>query len=592
MPTVIETADRFRSQLRNKETSATNDLLTAYRGVTNRLEDKLTVLQSKIEVLEKNGNLTPENVRKLAVWGSLLNQIEDEITKYGGYVATQNKVAAQATIDMASKHSKLLTQTYFNDNPNLVKAFNASWDVLPSESIETLVGFLRPDSELTRGLERTIGQTATQNFQDKLIEGVSLGYGSRKINSLINQTLSEPLTWSINTVRTTQNYAYRETTRANYINNSEILGGWKWYAALDGRVCLSCVNQHGRDFPLNARLNDHHQGRCTQIPLIDKPERFGLKSPEVELGEQWFNKLPKPEQINRMGIDRHAAYRSGKFKFTDLSETYQNDSFGEMLKEASLKSILGKVKPAKPKRQFKPKATLDDIFTKPKAQAKPTLTANRQTAKDVFRLDSSLDDKLSKAGKEALDLIDNVHTFPKGINKTPVIELKGEKEAIQGRYNLYADGSPKAIEVSKTAQRPVYTTIHEIGHYIDYHVISNIDSSLAATGAKFSEWRDAVKSTEAYKTLRDMNANPDLYSVDIGNNRTVKPDKNYTSYLIQDNELWARSYMQYIMKKNGLESSMSYYTSDILYGSIQWQDKDFNTVEAAFDKLFEDLKWK
>ena len=45
MPTVIETADRFRSQLRNKETAATNDLLTAYRGVTNRLEDKLTVLQ-------------------------------------------------------------------------------------------------------------------------------------------------------------------------------------------------------------------------------------------------------------------------------------------------------------------------------------------------------------------------------------------------------------------------------------------------------------------------------------------------------------------------------------------------------------------
>lgn len=198
-----------------------------------------------------------------------------------------------------------------------------------------------------------MGRLATQNFQDKLLEGVSLGYGSKKINSLINQTLSEPLTWSINTVRTTQNYAYRETTRANYVNNSEIVGGWKWYAALDGRVCLSCVNQHGRDFPTNARLNYYHQGRCTQIPLIDKPERFGLKSPEVELGEQWFNNLPKSHQINRMGIDCHTAYRAGKFKFTDLSEVYQNDSFGEMLKEASLKSILGKVKPVKPKRQPK-----------------------------------------------------------------------------------------------------------------------------------------------------------------------------------------------------------------------------------------------
>ncbi|RTK96556.1 MAG: hypothetical protein EKK64_03740 [Neisseriaceae bacterium] len=341
MPTVIETADRFRGQLARLETSATSDLLTAYRGVTNRLEDKITVLMARFEQLESSGRLTPENVRKLATWGSLLNQIEDEITKYGGYVDTQNRVAAQKSIDLAGKHSKLLTATYFNDNPNLLKAFNATWDRLPNESVENLLGFLQSDSQLSLNLNQALGQSAAQNFSNKLIEGIALGYNPRKINSLINQSLSEPLTWSLNTVRTTQNYAYRESTRANYLNNSEILGGWKWYAALDGRVCLSCVNQHGREFPLNARLNDHHQGRCTQIPLLDKPERFGLQPPEIELGEQWFNKLPRNEQRQRMGEAKHKAYLAGAFRFDELSEQYQNDTFGEMLKEASLVSILG-----------------------------------------------------------------------------------------------------------------------------------------------------------------------------------------------------------------------------------------------------------
>lgn len=341
MPTVIETADRFRGQLSRLESSATSDLLAAYRGVTNRLEDKITVLLSKFEQLEKQGQLTPENVRKLGTWSSLLNQLEDEISKYGGYVDTQNRVAAQKSIDLAGKHSQLLTATYFNDNPNLLKAFNATWDKLPSDQVETLVGFLQQDSQLSINLNNSLGRNAAENFASKLIEGVALGYNPNKINQLINQTLAEPLTWSLNSVRTTQNYTYREATRANYLNNTEIIGSWKWYAALDGRVCLSCVNQHGKTFTLDQRLNDHHQGRCTQIPLLLNPERFGLQDPSIQLGEEWFIALPRSEQRQRMGNAKHAAWLAGEFVFNDLSETYQNDTFGEMLKEASLRTIIG-----------------------------------------------------------------------------------------------------------------------------------------------------------------------------------------------------------------------------------------------------------
>ena len=200
MPTVIETANRFKNELARQETSSVNQLIGAYRLVTNRLEDKLSVLMSRIELLEATNSLTPERVRKQAVWSSLLNQIEDEIKRYGGYVDTTNIIASKQAIELASKHSQLLTQVNFIDNPALLKAFNATWDRLPSEAIERLLGFLQEDSQLHINLVSSLGVNAATNFQDKLLEGIALGYNPKKINSLINQILGEPLTWSLNRV--------------------------------------------------------------------------------------------------------------------------------------------------------------------------------------------------------------------------------------------------------------------------------------------------------------------------------------------------------------------------------------------------------
>lgn len=577
MPTVIETSDRFRGQLARLETSATSDLLTAYRGVTNRLEDKITVLMARFEQLETQGSLTPENVRKLATWGSLLNQIEDEITKYGGYVDTQNRVAAQKSIDLAGKHSQQLTATYFNDNPQLLQAFNATWDRLPNESVETLLGFLQRDSQLSINLNRSLGSSAAENFANKLIEGIALGYNPKKINTLINQTLAEPLTWSLNSVRTTQNYAYRESTRANYVNNSEILGGWKWYAALDGRVCLSCVNQHGRDFPLNARLNDHHQGRCTQIPLIDKPERFGLKPLQIEQGEKWFNKLPQNQQIERMGKDRHSAYKAGKFKFKDLSEAYQNDSFGEMLKEASLKTLLSKAKSKKQPKQP----------TQPKPVAPPIkIESLLNKATDVFKIGKGFSKDTKIKTQQALDLIDKVHGFDKAISPSHIDEMGFSTS--KGTLGLYYPQT-RAIELLDGHTDAISTAIHEIGHFIDF----TLGKGYTATKRpELKEWRDAIDNSQSVTKLWDMLTNPSKYEVDFGKAGKLKPDTPYTDYLLKNEELFARSYAQYILTKNGKYDVLDDMRQDIMYDSKQWEDSDFKPIEAAFDKLFEGLKWK
>jgi len=337
MPNVLETATRTRNELLRAENATTTRLIRSYEQMYSRLQNAVTALESDIALLASSGRLTPYRVTNLTRYGALLNQIEDEISKYGGIVDNENRLATSATIDRALSHSRLLTSSYFS-NPSIIQAFNATWDSLPKDAIESLLGFLAPDSELTLNLN-TLGQSASRVFQDKLMEGIAFGYNPNKVTSAINNALGQPLDWVLSTVRTTQLYAYRDASRANYLNNSEIVSGWKWYASLDGRCCMSCYNQHGRLFTLEQALNDHHQGRCTQIPIL--PDKYGITQPDIEAGESQFNSLPETEQITRMGKAMHAAWKKNEFQFSELSQPYQNNVYGEMIKEASLIGLIG-----------------------------------------------------------------------------------------------------------------------------------------------------------------------------------------------------------------------------------------------------------
>jgi hypothetical protein len=62
----------------------------------------------------------------------------------------------------------------------------------------------------------------------------------------------------------------------------------------------------------------------------------------VESGEDYFKKLPDAEQLAWMGPSKYAAWRAGKIGFGDFPTRYQDDIYGEMTVEASLKNILGR----------------------------------------------------------------------------------------------------------------------------------------------------------------------------------------------------------------------------------------------------------
>jgi hypothetical protein len=145
------------------------------------------------------------------------------------------------------------------------------------------------------------------------------------------------LTDALRMTRTAQIYSYREATRANYVA-SEVVTGWQWMAHVsDPRTCMSCIRMSGRIFPTKDALNDHHNGRCTMLPVIRNRDPF-IKETD---GKDYFNSLSEADQRARMGSEFHKAYKQGYFKFEELSWQRNDEVYGPMWQRRPLWNLLG-----------------------------------------------------------------------------------------------------------------------------------------------------------------------------------------------------------------------------------------------------------
>jgi hypothetical protein len=138
--------------------------------------------------------------------------------------------------------------------------------------------------------------------------------------------------------RTAQAYSYRGASHALYRANDDIVEGWVWIAALDARVCLSCISQHGTFHRNDETLNDHHRGRCTAAARVVGTRLFdGMRT-----GPEWFDQQPEAVQRSMMGPGMFDAYRRGAFGWPDVSVTYSDAVYGSMRRAATLKELLAR----------------------------------------------------------------------------------------------------------------------------------------------------------------------------------------------------------------------------------------------------------
>lgn len=322
MPDLLSTAERLRRSTESDQDSEINRIVAAFRNRVNTLEGDIDALSRDLE----DEDLNPYKIKDLASYKRLEHDTEREMTRFQEFLIVEIGLIAAAALAAGSSGAADLLKAAGVQNPNTVSP----------DALENLIDFLDPDGPLFAKL-KNYGEQEALRIAGQIISGVRLGQNPRVIARwIVENGFGVALTDALRIVRTVQLYSYREANRATYLANSDVVKGWVWMSALiPGRTCMSCVAMHGTIHNLSERLNDHHSGLCAMLPYL------GGDSPIRVLGEEWFNSQSLAVQRKMMGPGKYEAWKAGKFAFSALTTDHEDDVYGVMRVEASLKSLIG-----------------------------------------------------------------------------------------------------------------------------------------------------------------------------------------------------------------------------------------------------------
>ena len=183
---------------------------------------------------------------------------------------------------------------------------------------------------------------------------------------------------------------------------------------------------------------------------------------------------------------------------------------------------------------------------------------------------------------EVVDLIHRVGPLP----RVP-IDHRVEVAGADGQYRFRRHrGEARGIGISQTAPSFEFVLLHEIGHFLDHQALGNRGGFASTRHAALKGWRTAVESTWACRTLREVKRVRD---------QAGRPGGPVV-YLLDYNELWARSYAQYVTLKSRDAALLSQLDqqrvgSAPLQRLAQWQGVDFAPVGDAIEALLRRKGW-
>lgn len=332
MALVYRVAAMHRRQLLAHERAAASAMVRAYGEIWSRLQldiegmvaryyDALAAGEAVSEMwLFQGGRLT-----------QLRQQVEFELARVMQYAEPEIIAQQRAAVEAAGLHTRQLVQA---QAPGLWPRISASFAQLPTDAVIDLVGFLRNGSPL-RALLDELGPAASASVQTALTQGIGLGYGPRKVARMARQALGGNMARALRISRTEMMRSYREATLRSYQSNSDVLDGWMWMAAKDGRTCVMCIAMDGTVHRLNERLDDHPNGRCTSVPHIR-----GVAMPKYETGVQWFANADPTLQRQVLGGSAYEAYQAGEVTLEDFIGRRRSRAWGTTRYAKSLRSIL------------------------------------------------------------------------------------------------------------------------------------------------------------------------------------------------------------------------------------------------------------
>lgn len=332
-PLVVTMMRHWRQELLAREAAQMQDMAVEWLRIEQRMAADFSALAQEVYLLRLDGHpVDRATVYRLDRYRRMLAQMNQLITgEYLPYAERLITAAQLAAIRRAVDHATQAIQAAQAETGRLGASFNR----LPVEAVASMAGFASDGSPLANLLGQAYPEAANA-VTDALIDATARGINPRATAAAMAHAGGAGLQRSLVIARTEQLRAYRETARLAY-EESGVVSGFYRLCAHDTRVCPACLAREGEFYPLSAGpLREHPQGRCTMVPQVK-----GLKPLTWQQGEAWFNTIPEEGQRAILGKGRYEAWRAGDLRFPDMAQTVPNATWGDSLRVAPLRDVIG-----------------------------------------------------------------------------------------------------------------------------------------------------------------------------------------------------------------------------------------------------------
>lgn len=331
-PLVVQIARQFKAALLFQEQSQVVEMTRRWLQIEATIDGLSTALAFELAERRAAGETVKLwKVYRLERYKELLAQVREEIDRYNDYAVrtiTRNQLSyGNFGIQNAAE---LLRQSQIVAYGEVAVSFN----ILPVTAIEFMTGIAGDGSPLSLLLKDSFRE-ATAGLLDELIRSTSLGINPRETARRMMKGFGIGLDRSLNIARTEQLRVYRESSRLQY-GSSGIVRGYKRVATHDGRVCAACILAEGTIYPTENHFEEHPQGRCSMIPLLN-----GVDAPTWDAGIPWFEKQTPEYQRQILGSGRYNLYKSGQITLKDIIRREHDPVWGASLTPNPLYRLRG-----------------------------------------------------------------------------------------------------------------------------------------------------------------------------------------------------------------------------------------------------------
>lgn len=200
--------------------------------------------------------------------------------------------------------------------------------------------------------------------------------------------------------------------------------------------------------------------------------------------------------------------------------------------------------------------------------------------------------------RDALAAVDAVHTDGR-LPRIPIRRLALSRK-MHGHFRHRLGGPPLDIGVHPAAPHAALTAVHEIGHFLDYSGLGGAGEFGSVAADLLGPWRAAVRSSEAVQRLGQLWRFTQGRAQETpagGGGVNYAVEQRYIEYLLQNEELWARSYAQFVAVRSGhpvlreqLDRLRRRPERHLYYGG-HWDDDDFQPIMAEIEAAFRQKGW-